>query len=235
MLGHGLERIGRAGRVIAAHLAVQRADQRAIGPQESDQQVLHDRHLVRQRPQVGVEFRVRRRRRRRAAPGPRAQQNPAAPPVQAGAPGSGVGVGASRGCGPRHCPRPCSPRTPRDAGCPVAWASRWTTRVRDPQRRPDRTVTRKASLSMSRCAAGSTSVVAAGAAVRRPGCCDPCGDEPTGSSGRRGCACAGGNRAPCDGDGCSAGTYACSRASLRCSFSWSVHSKAGQCVYGDAE
>ena len=29
---------------------------------------------------------------------------------------------------------------------------------------------------------------------------------------RRGCACAGGSRAPCDGDGCSAGTYACSRA-----------------------
>ena len=49
-------------------------------------------------------------------------------------------------------------------------------------------------------------------AVRRPGSLRPLRRRPTGSRGRRGCACAGGNRAPCDGGGCSAGRYACSRA-----------------------
>ena len=51
--------------------------------------------------------------------------------------------------------------------------------------------------------------------VRPPVPCGPCGGGSTGSSGRRGSACAGGSRAPCDGDGCSAGTYACSRLYLR--------------------
>ncbi len=48
--------------------------------------------------------------------------------------------------------------------------------------------------------------------LTRPGGCDPCGDERKGSIDRRGCACADGSRASCDGAGCSAGTYACSRA-----------------------
>jgi hypothetical protein len=52
-------------------------------------------------------------------------------------------------------------------------------------------------------------------AVRRPGSCGPCGDGSTGWRDRHGSACAGGSRAPCDGDGCSAGTYACSRLFLR--------------------
>ena len=47
--------------------------------------------------------------------------------------------------------------------------------------------------------------------VRRPGGCGPCGDATPGWRGRRGCASADGNRASCDDDGCSAGTYACSR------------------------
>lgn len=53
-----------------------------------------------------------------------------------------------------------------------------------------------------------------GEAVRPRVPCDPCGDATRGWRGRRGCACAGGTRAPCGDDGCSAGTYACSRASL---------------------
>ena len=52
-------------------------------------------------------------------------------------------------------------------------------------------------------------------AVRRPGSCGPCADGSTGWRDRHGSACAGGSRAPCDGDGCSAGTYACSRLFLR--------------------
>ena len=51
-------------------------------------------------------------------------------------------------------------------------------------------------------------------AVRRPGSCDPYGDGRRGCCDPHGCASAGGIRAPCDDDGCSAGTYAYSRASL---------------------
>lgn len=46
--------------------------------------------------------------------------------------------------------------------------------------------------------------------LRQRGCCGPCGDGRTGSRDRRGCASGDGSRAPCDDDGCSAGTYACS-------------------------
>jgi len=40
--------------------------------------------------------------------------------------------------------------------------------------------------------------------------CDPWRGVPTGWRGPRGCACEGGSRASWPGDGCSAGTYACS-------------------------
>jgi hypothetical protein len=53
--------------------------------------------------------------------------------------------------------------------------------------------------------------MAPGRRFRLPACCDPCADARTGSSVPHGCACAGGSRAPCDDDGCSAGTCACSR------------------------
>ena len=54
-----------------------------------------------------------------------------------------------------------------------------------------------------------------GARLRRRGSCGPCGGGWRESPGPRGCACAGGSRAPCAGGGCSAGTYACSRNFLR--------------------
>lgn len=54
----------------------------------------------------------------------------------------------------------------------------------------------------------------------RPRCsCGPCGAASSGSRDRRGCASGGGNRAPCDGGGCWAGTCACSR---RLSFEWRI-------------
>lgn len=218
--------------MIAAHLAVQRADQRAIHLEESDQQRSHSVTLVRQR------------RRSASSSAEVALAVAGSARITSTAdPGSPVSTG-------RCCRVRCRSRRftrlritalptallttkPTRADCPGAWTSRCTTTVREPQRRPARTVTRKASLSMSRCAAGSTRVVAGDAAVRRPGCCDPCGGVPTGSNGQRGCACAGGNRAPCGGGGCSAGTYAYSRASLRCCFSWIVHSTGGTGAYDD--
>ncbi len=58
---------------------------------------------------------------------------------------------------------------------------------------------------------GGLPVNARGGVLRRPGGCDPCDDATPRWRGRRGYASADGNRASCDGDGCSAGTYACSR------------------------
>jgi len=97
-----------------------------------------------------------------------------------------------------------------------AGTARCTTRVRLPARRPDRTAVWKDAPSVSRSAADSTTRTWCGPepAVRLPGSCGPCGGAKTGSRGRHGCACADGTRAPCDGGGCSAGTYACSRVSL---------------------
>ena len=62
--------------------------------------------------------------------------------------------------------------------------------------------------SPRRCACGGR---AASNGLRPTAWRDPCGGATPGSSGRRGCACEGGSRASWHDDGCSAGTYACSR------------------------
>ncbi len=51
-------------------------------------------------------------------------------------------------------------------------------------------------------------------ALRQRGASDPCVDGPRGSRGRRACASAAESRASCAGDGCLAGTCACSRGWL---------------------
>ena len=69
-----------------------------------------------------------------------------------------------------------------------------------------------------------------GARLRRRGSCGPCDAGWTGPPGRHGCACADGNRAPCAGVGCSAGTYACSRIFLRSTESAPVPRAIGTCA-----
>src|SRR6478735_3016035 len=54
VLLHRLEGVRRAARVVAADLAVQRADQRAVGAQQPDQDVLHDEASVRAGAAAGV-------------------------------------------------------------------------------------------------------------------------------------------------------------------------------------
>jgi hypothetical protein len=91
----------------------------------------------------------------------------------------------------------------------------WTTISLEPNRTPlgppgapllPRSTAEKSALVRSRCPAGSTR-----GALRRTARSGPYGDEPRGSRGRRGSACAGGSRGPWPDDGCSAGKYACSR------------------------
>src|SRR5690349_3357572 len=54
VLAHGLEGVRRAARVVAADLAVERADDRAVGAQQPDQDVLHDAAPVRADAAAGV-------------------------------------------------------------------------------------------------------------------------------------------------------------------------------------
>ena len=225
VLGDRLERVRRAGRVVAADLAVERADQRAVGAEQPDQQQSHvtaprsrQSPWSRQRSQVGAEFRVRRRGAGRQRPDhehgrtrkPLQRRQVLPGQVSESALHAVADDGVAHGLAHHETDAAPVVRRRRGRGGPRGCAT--------PQRRPERTVARNASLSTSRWCAGSTAwpEQTPGASLRRPGSCGPCGDARTGSSGRRGCACAGGNRAPCDGGGCSAGTYACSRVCLRC-------------------
>ena len=103
---------------------------------------------------------------------------------------------------------------PTRAGSELSPTSRWTTSLSAPARRPRRAAARNDAGSVRRWARGSNDGGGGPKprGLRQPGSCGPCGGARKGSRDQRGCACAGGNRAPCDGGGCSAGTYACSRA-----------------------
>ena len=75
--------------------------------------------------------------------------------------------------------------------------SRWTTSVRRAGRRPRRTARRKSSLGGEAVRLRGARRAPAGSGRQTASSCGPCGDARTGSRGRRGCACAGGSRAPC--------------------------------------
>ena len=81
-----------------------------------------------------------------------------------------------------------------------------------PARRPVRIASVNPALLVSRWAAlDAERMPGRDGRLRPTDSCGPCGDARTGSRDRHACACAGGIRGPCAGDGCSAGTYACSR------------------------
>ena len=242
---HRLQRVGRAGGVVAAHLAVERADREPVATQQADQDVLHGRRRSPaalepvQRP-VQVVGRARRTTPSAAAggPGPRARQSPAATRV---APGPGVGVGASPGS--------ASPRGPTAllTTNPTRGPVRPAVSVRGDGRGAGPASGCRLAARVRIAGANSRLEVAAGSArgqhrrARRvrnewtrgsdgQAACGPCGGARTGWSGPRGCASAGGNRASCDDDGCSAGTYACSRVDLRVSGSGQDVSDREWCV-----
>ena len=237
---HGFEGVGRAGWVVAADLAVQRTDQRAIDAQEPDQHVLHrDTPLTCDDTFDSACDRAfdtpRSRSRSRVA-----EEAPAAAGNARTTSLAPAGSCATRGrnwCRRRRLTlvrttalptarlttRPTSGSLPD----PGSVSSRCTTTEREAARLPWRVTSRNTEASPRRFTAANTSgplrtqgLLEVGAAqhrcprLRRPGSCDPCGGDPTGSRGPRGCASGGGNRAPCDGDGCSAGRCACSRLEL---------------------
>jgi len=214
--GDRLECVRRARRVVAAHLAVERADREAVGLQQADQDVLHE-------PAT--------RARQRSSSSPRSRYDaPAAPGcarTTSTLPSASVPTRSRIKCRSRRLTRLRVTAGPTDFDTtkptrPGPVSSRLlvalstfgvttcTTTSGPPARRPRRTACRKSAAALRRWLAESTRWPG----LRQRGSCDPCGDARTGSRDRRGCASAGGSRAPCAGDGCSAGTYACSRAHL---------------------
>jgi len=199
-----LERIRRARRVIAAHLAVPRADHRAVDPDQAEQHPPH--------PALPCT-------RRRDPATSRASAVVEALPAGSSArntsrlPGGNV---ASRGrtrCRRRRRNRlrSTAPPTPRPTAKPTRTPSdstrcRWATTVSEPARPPQRRTSVNSRVERSRCAAGST------VGVRRPGGNGPCAGGRTRWRARLWSASAAGSRASCAVAGCWAGTCACSRA-----------------------
>ena len=199
--------------MVATHLAVERADQRAVGAQEPDQRVLHRGHHGpgETTGEAGPQF--------------LGQLGARCEPAAAGSARSTTEVPGGQGrSGERRTwwrsrrltrlrttalPTALLTTKPTRGGrldVPSVW--RCTTSVRAPARRPERTV-RGEGRGIGQSMSGGEH--RGGPALRPRGSCGPCGGGRRGSRGRHGCASAGGTRASCDDDGCSAGTYACSR------------------------
>ena len=135
VLAHRVQRVRRARRVVAADLAVERADQPRGRPAAGRSRTYFTRlpHPLEATGEVGAEFRVRRPSPPRAAPGPRAQQSPGA---TRRAPGPGVGVGASRGCGSTALPTALLTTKPTRGAAPPASSASAVGEVDDEGPRP---------------------------------------------------------------------------------------------------
>jgi hypothetical protein len=214
---HRLERVRRARRVVATDLPVERTDREPVCLEETDQEVLHE-------PTT--------RLRQRSSSSPRSRY--VAPAAAGRARTTTTSPAASRStrarirwrrrrftrlrvtAGPtaRDTTKPTRPGSTRSSplvALSTFVAIQCTTTSGPPARRPRRTARWNSAAELRRWLAESTPWPG----LRQRGSCDPCDGEPTGSRDRRGCASAGGSRAPCAGGGCSAGTCACSRAHLQ--------------------
>jgi hypothetical protein len=207
---HGLQRVRGAGRIIAAHIAVQRTDHGAIGLEQADQDVLH-----RATPITRARHRSRSPARVALDAPPAGRNARITTRHETGSDGSRSRI-RCRSCR-RVRFRVTAPPTARPtirptrgdpSGAPADPARACTTRVEQPTRRPDRTTAVNSSLDRIRAAAGNTAEASAG--LRRPGAGDPSAAGSTAPHGPLAYACADGNRASCADAGCWAETYACS-------------------------
>jgi len=210
VLLHGLQRIGRARRVVAADLAVKRTDDRAVGLEHADQNVLHRTGPI-----------SRARQWSRSAPSRRAEAAPAGASARTIINGAS-GIEASRSLmrwrsRRRVRLRVTAPPTERPTmnpiraeslGGPARCMSAWTTTVALPARRPLRTTAVNSSRDRIRAPAGNTT--AGSVELRQPDAGDPSAADSTAPNDRPGCASAGGSHASCADAGCWAETYACS-------------------------
>jgi len=210
VLLHGLQRIGRARRVVAADLAVKRTDDRAVGLEHADQNVLHRTGPI-----------SRARQWSRSAPSRRAEAAPAGASARTIINGAS-GIEASRSlmrwrsrrrvrlrvtAPPTERPT-MNPTRAESLGGPARCMSAWTTTVALPARRPLRTTAVNSSRDRIRAPAGNTT--AGSVELRQPDAGDPSAADSTAPNDRPGCASAGGSHASCADAGCWAETYACS-------------------------
>ena len=200
--------------MVAADLAVQRADQEPVQAQTgrsggSACSAHRPQAPLQTTVEVGPEFRVRRAR---GAAGGRGRPAQLPPGGRRGARGTDGGGGAGPGAGRRHCRRRGPRRSRRGPDRAVA-PSRCTTRMSPPARRQRTDPCGGHHHGRADAAREARALFTSREPELRPrDSCGPCGGARTGSPAPRGCACAAGSRAPCDDDGCSAGTSACSRA-----------------------
>jgi len=215
--------------MVPADLAVERADQQAVGAQQTDQQILHRT--------LAVECSERRRGRCNRSRRVEIRG-------ELGVRRSGCGWESPhhehRRAGQRGNSRPCEmPQAPLHpvAGDRVAdrladHKPRLGTGVLDRRDRVsgvDEQMQNHCARARPTTPAGRAreqarrgqSVVAVkhrerSSPVRPRACCDPCDGARTGWRGRRGYASAVESHGSCAGGGCSAGTCACSRVRLRC-------------------
>ncbi len=154
MLAHRIQRILRAGRVVATDLTVERADHRAIGLEQADQDVSHPHTPFKQRSRSAC-----------SSDDDAAPARGRARTTSTAALGSLIRCSRTRGRSRRFTrlrvtasPTALLTTNPTRAGEPDASSasSRWMTRVRLAARRPLRAAWRKTSASVSRWTAGST-------------------------------------------------------------------------------
>ena len=208
---HGLQSVGRTGRMVAAHLAVQRADGKPICLQHPDQESLdriahHSPHARAGESSVEVVRQGRRpssvRCRKSAHHDPRPLGQPiqtlshqvtqlALDPVALDGRSDGLAHDETDGRVPAGS---WNASVEQDVGDESRLCTFGATTDREPEVLP-----------------AAHALTAREQRIRRTAWRDPCGDGPRGSLGRRGCACGGGSRASWHDDGCSAGKYACSR------------------------
>lgn len=149
MMRHRVKRVSRARRVIAAHLAVERADREPIATQKSDQDPLHDRRPLRTAARSSSKL--------ASAAGGNARTTISAPR------GSSESSAATM-CRSRRFtrlrttaePTAFDTTNPARGGEELSASTTWTTKVAEPERRPVRTVRRNWSAVVRRCAALST-------------------------------------------------------------------------------
>ena len=208
------ERVRRTAGVVAADVAVERADHQPVEPSAGRSA----RTSWRPPEPCGPAGRGPAARRWRSRPAARAGAVAArgrartttltgadVPPAR---PRRGGAAGGGRGCGSRRCPRSCRPQSRPERDRLGTGGPAWSTRVGRPIRTPPRTVRRKSSERRIRARRGKHR---RRGTVRPTARSDPCADGRPGSRDRPGSASGGGNR----GYGCGAegwaGTCAWSR------------------------
>lgn len=202
---HRLQRVRRTCGVVAAHVAVQRTDGKAVQPQQCHEDVLHALAPERLSARSSCSARVWLL----ASPAGGSARTTTREPSGTASRRSRIRWRRRRLTRLRSTADPTALLTtnPTDVRSPAP-ATTWVTRVGWAARRPRRTACRNCALSRIRCSGPN---MTGSSTLRLRAWRGPCGGGRPGSRGRHACACADGSHASWRDDGCSADRCACSR------------------------